>query len=160
MFGVRTTPFEYVLEEDKEREEKYRTKFFIRQKTIETENEIIGLYRSASTTSKRGSVSLSFSKTGMTKADIEAFKLIVDRVENFFVPFDAPVIFGYDPFNHFKSFTDAVEEEISGVKYLKLSTVSGEDLKYVSVCLTTAQRNEIFNVSEDVSRLSETEKKD
>lgn len=166
--GIRTTPFKYVLDSDKDKPLDLQTTYYLRQKTVADVNEVAVGYREALIEGRRGKSSFSSSK--LSSADINQFITLVIKVENYFVPVDAPAVMSFDPVAHFKKLCDSGNPNVIKASYPDggeqvecykvISTEDKTDLKYLAVCLETKQREEIFQVCEDLSSLSNVEKKD
>lgn len=161
-FGLSASPTRYILESDRELKKEEQTIFFIRSRTLEDENEIASLYRTASSPFKKGSSS--WSKKGLLAADIESFKVSIDRVENYFIPLDCVKVGTLDALDYFTTKlqggdSSICEAEINGKKYLRISSIIGDEIKYVAVTLSSQQRIELIDASEDINKLKEFEKK-
>lgn len=162
-FGIRKTALPYILKADKDLPEQYQTIFHIKQKTLEDENENSIRYTEAYTGRGKNAKA---SKSKMTFADIENVLSCLLKVENYFVPEDSAEVLSFNPYEHFKKKlvdtpTCGIKEVIiNNVKYLQIPLAEDEsDLKRIAVCLDARSRSEIADVSEEMNKLDELEKK-
>ena len=164
MLSIRKSSVAYILEADREQPKDMQTLFFIKQKTLEDENTAATYYQDAAL-KNRGGKKGGWSASKLSTADLRSFVLCVTRIENYFLAFDAPAVATYDAVAHFtKKMQDEnsgiVEVDIKGVKYFNIPIVDDEkEIKYIASTLDGASRTEILEATEDISKMSDVEKK-
>jgi len=151
--------FEYVLEGDRDLDEKLQTVFHVKRMSLHERNKL-----AAEAGNKR------LSKTGRTKKlspsdadffDREAWPSIVEKVENYFIPVSSED----SVLSHFK-LNDSSEKIMfkvvnKNLEFFRIDSVADEKgLDIIRKMMTPEQVNEVIEFSESIGTLTANEKKD
>lgn len=136
MEGISKKSYPYVLECDRDEDPKKQTTFWIKARTLRDTNEIMRLYARSGRDDRKGY--RDYSSDRLCVADIDAFLLTVEKVENYKFSED---------FKELRK--EGWFKEIKDQKTLEL------------VCkdLMSEQRVELFEAASDQAKLTASEKK-
>ena len=145
MKAIERVPHPYVVEEDRALPIEEQTVFWIIPKTHREANLTIKRYGESSKDTRKGYRELNANKLDI--ADIEEWRTIIDRIENFAFT---------DVFYKEHPEVAKMANDKGYVKEIDKQWLIEEVIKYLPVDVV----NEIFEVANDYSRLTEVEKKD
>lgn len=147
----------YILESDRGLDKKEQTIFYVRPKRGHESNVQTKMYMKAINEKADGTRDLDVKKTDA--ADIANFKVTIEKVENYAFPqgyYEEREALKKDAVKRTLKDDMGNEEEV----YFSKEVTDGVMLEKIARTLPSSALREITQVSEDISRLKEGEKKD